>query len=154
MQCLDGVRIADPMGLRMDGPAAYLRALGRTLSSGIEMAERTTPRALRCPVCEAEYDQRTFRPDATPKCAACKAVLEEQYNEPRALADFDEPHSSAVGVPAMSVIITGLNLPFPHLVGFLVKLALAAIPAVIILALLWWLLGLLIVGVLGSGVAI
>lgn len=40
--------------------------------------------------------------------------------------------------------ITGIDIPFGHLVVFLIKLAFAAIPATIIIAVIWAVLGMLL----------
>jgi hypothetical protein len=41
---------------------------------------------------------------------------------------------------ANGIKVTGFDMPFLHMVGFLVKLSLAAIPAAIILAIIYFLL--------------
>lgn len=51
------------------------------------------------------------------------------------------PDQSSAGV-----VLTGVRIPFFSLVGFLVKLSLAAIPAAIILALIYFVLGSLFIG--------
>lgn len=52
---------------------------------------------------------------------------------------------------ANGVVITGLDIPFGTLVGFMVKLALAAIPAAIIFALIYSLIAALVTGNLPFG---
>ena len=52
---------------------------------------------------------------------------------------------------ANRVGITGLDIPFGTLVGFMVKLALAAIPAAMILALVYCLIAALFTGYLPAG---
>ena len=47
--------------------------------------------------------------------------------------------------------IVGINIPFWDLVVLLVKLSLAAIPAVIILAILWGIIGAFFVGLFTGG---
>jgi hypothetical protein len=53
-------------------------------------------------------------------------------------------------VPLDAVILTGVHVPFWDLVWLLVKLAFAAIPAAIIIAIIWtvfyWILGALGIG--------
>lgn len=44
-------------------------------------------------------------------------------------------------IPASTVVVVGFDMPFWELVSFLVKIALASIPAGIILALLYLLFG-------------
>lgn len=52
--------------------------------------------------------------------------------------------------PVVEVTVVNFNMPFFALVGFLIKLALAAVPASIILAIVWGVL----FAVLGGGLGI
>lgn len=50
--------------------------------------------------------------------------------------------------------LTGINIPFLELVGFLVKLAIAAVPAGIIVAVFWGIIGSLFGSFLFSGMMV
>jgi hypothetical protein len=52
-------------------------------------------------------------------------------------------------VPARVEII-GFNMPFWSLVGFMIKLAFAAIPAAIIIAIIWGIIGFMFAGVMAG----
>lgn len=62
------------------------------------------------------------------KCWGCKA--------PRPTSQGRHPVPSPA--PAMVVKVVDFNMPFGRMVGFMVKLALAAIPAAIILSIIWF----------------
>jgi len=47
------------------------------------------------------------------------------------------------------VVVTDIRMPFSSMVAFMVKWAIAAIPAMIILGLLWWVLMVILFGVGG-----
>lgn len=44
------------------------------------------------------------------------------------------------------IVITGINIPFISLVGLLVKLAIAAVPAAIIVSIIWMVMAAIFVG--------
>jgi hypothetical protein len=62
--------------------------------------------------------------------------------------------SSATGDPAMPeptpIVVTDLRIPFSRLVMFFVKVALAAVPAAIIVAIIFMVLGAILAAALGG----
>lgn len=79
-------------------------------------------------------------------------LLQEQVDALNKIADLQRNHSRALeqlkismaGLGRSSVKIEDLNMPFFHLVGLMIKIALAAIPAAIILAIVYSILGALL----------
>lgn len=49
------------------------------------------------------------------------------------------------------VVVTDIRMPFASMVAFMVKWAIAAVPAMIILGLLWWLMMAVLFGIGGTG---
>jgi hypothetical protein len=49
------------------------------------------------------------------------------------------------------VVVTDIRMPFASMVIFMVKWAIAAIPAMIILGVLWWLVMAILFGMSGGG---
>lgn len=60
---------------------------------------------------------------------------------------MDDPHDPG----HREVVVTDIRMPFASMVIFMVKWAVAAIPAVFILGLLWWLLMAVLFGLSGGG---
>jgi len=75
-----------------------------------------------CEVCNALLSRRA---PACPKCGDPQ-ILEKQPSTDMNSNDFDQ-----------YVILTGFDIPFGELVGFLAKLAIAAVPAGFIVYLFW-----------------
>ena len=46
------------------------------------------------------------------------------------------------------IVITDINIPFLDLVGIMIKVAIASVPAVIVVSLFWGLLGGLFIGII------
>ncbi len=74
--------------------------------------------------------------------AEAKQKAAEQYDPEKQkkkqyFAQFDDSAFDKFGRPVRHVVITDIAIPFWSMVGLLVQLVLAAIPAVIILALLF-----------------
>jgi len=76
--------------------------------------------------------------DATPESPNQLALEKEKWD----LAQQEKRKNK------QEVVITGINIPFTNLVTFLVSLAIAAVPAGIIVAVLWAFLAGLIRGLL------
>jgi hypothetical protein len=106
------------------------------------------PEILVCPSCGEWQDPSTYRPDAVAMCLACKVPLQREMQEAVPAEWLSDPPSRlASGSPEIQkVVLAGLDIPFADLVWILVKVALAAIPAVVILVLL----GSLLIFVLGA----
>jgi len=49
------------------------------------------------------------------------------------------------------VVVMDIKMPFGSMVAFMVKWAIASIPAMIILGVLWWLVMIVLMGVSGGG---
>jgi hypothetical protein len=57
---------------------------------------------------------------------------------------MNDPHDSR------EVIVTDIRMPFASMVAFMVKWAIAAVPAMIILGVLWWLMMVVLFGLSGG----
>jgi hypothetical protein len=58
---------------------------------------------------------------------------------------MNDPHDTR------EVIVTDIRMPFASMVAFMVKWAIAAVPAMIILGVLWWLMMAVLFGLGGMG---
>jgi hypothetical protein len=76
-----------------------------------------------------------------------KRIADLQRNQSRAL---EELKISMAGLGRSSVKIEDFNMPFFHLVGLMIKVALATIPAAIILAIVYSIIG-AILAIFGIG---
>ncbi|MCK9521346.1 MAG: hypothetical protein WC279_14780 [Sulfurimonas sp.] len=48
------------------------------------------------------------------------------------------------------VIVTELDISFSNLIGFLIKLAIAAVPAAIVVGIFWWIISIFFFGVISG----
>jgi hypothetical protein len=58
----------------------------------------------------------------------------------------EELRDEGFGIPRSGVQITGISIPFWDLVAIMIKMAFAAIPAAIIIALVWGVIGMALMG--------
>jgi hypothetical protein len=63
---------------------------------------------------------------------------------------MSSPYSPPQYIPPQPIVITDIHIPFWRLVGIFVKWALAAIPATIIVVIIFMVVGVVIAAVLGS----
>lgn len=49
--------------------------------------------------------------------------------------------------PQQNVVITGIDIPFSHLVTLMIKVSIAAVPAALVVGFIWMIIGGFIVGV-------
>lgn len=85
-----------------------------------------------CPHCQAELAAKTYY------CKHCKRNIDPAYVD--AIAAGDPPPKVAAGPPPVKpapqrVVVTDVDIPIGSMVTLMVKWAIAAIPALIILAL-------------------
>lgn len=95
-------------------------------------SQLSTPKTKSCPFCAED-----IRTDAI-KCKHCGEMLNPDIKQQEQSKDCNQ------------VVITGIKIPFWAMVSFIVNLAIASIPALIILILLWELIFAFIGGLMGS----
>jgi hypothetical protein len=91
----------------------------------------------KCPFCHGDIG------DAAIVCPHCRrATLPGPSSEPavasppRSATRTEIEHAPALPSPILRVTVVDVNMPFASMVGFMVKWAIAAIPAVLILGVL------------------
>jgi hypothetical protein len=88
----------------------------------------------KCRFCEAPID------DAATVCVHCgRGLIPWRETVSAPIKRAPPPGESAIAIARVSVV--NVDMPFASMVGFMVKWALAAIPAILILALLGLCLG-------------
>jgi len=73
-------------------------------------------------------------PVPTLSCARCGVLIEDEPRRDNTGRPF---HAQCFG-PETRVRVTGIDIPFRDLVVFFIKLALAGIPAVLVIGLIWF----------------
>lgn len=82
---------------------------------------------------------RNYAPDDQRRCDDCRI---------KDAAHLSAPNSEPVAPPSR---IVGVDIPFMDLVGFFVKASFAAIPAAIVVAVVWGVVGFFLAAVFSSG---
>lgn len=94
-----------------------------------------------CPFCGKEIE------DGATVCQHCnRDLMRVGPTQARAVQRSESEHAAVAPTPIARVTIVDVNMPFASMVGFMVKWALAAIPAFLILAVL----GALVAGLLAA----
>ncbi len=94
---------------------------------------------VRCPSCRRLIPADLFGSEHESVCPHCNVRVAATPQSVGAVAPSRAP-------ALQHVVLTGIDIPFLDLAGFLVKLSLAAIPAGIIIAALWFLAAAVLVG--------
>jgi len=84
------------------------------------------PDYFACGKCGVEVPRQA----AGQPCPRCGTLLQQA-------ADLPAP-SLPVAAPLQRVVVTAIDLPFGELVGFFIKCGLAAVPAAIVVAVVWF----------------
>lgn len=84
-------------------------------------------------------------------CPRCSAPVGELSGERQEQEKVERAYiETQVKARAQEVVVTDINMPFGSMVGFMVKWAIAAIPALIILAVLWGFITMIAAAIVGS----
>ena len=102
-----------------------------------------------CPECDKPYAEDDSRLGGELFCPVCKSRLEQENHEsPNLTSPHLEPSSSTYRRESknISVEVKDINMSFMSMVVFMVKWAIASIPAMIILMIIAWVVSVILGG--------